>query len=196
MFSNLKSLTIPEGDVTKIESGGVVLWEKPASYKNWIKYAETANNANIYNNGLGYQNNQAINKAGNVVLSTKYNSVTTGWMPFKITDVIRIKGVRWIDANVLNSAVEYFFALYKPDKTVPSYDYVINSKDVYNGNADVLSQFSAVYDEKTGVTTFSFPDPTATTGAIRLAAQKAAWFRFNAYNSGENLIVTINEEIK
>ena len=50
-FLNVKGLTIPEGEVTKLAIGGVVIWEKAASIKNWARFATEADDVTIYNGG-------------------------------------------------------------------------------------------------------------------------------------------------
>lgn len=40
-FTGVKAITIPEGNVKKITSGGVVLWEKPISYINLAEPNDT-----------------------------------------------------------------------------------------------------------------------------------------------------------
>lgn len=61
-FAGIKSLAIPEGSVKKITAGGVVLWEKPASYINLAEPNDTnttdwsiwTNNARMGSDG-GYR---------------------------------------------------------------------------------------------------------------------------------------------
>ena len=57
------------------------------------------------------------------------------------------------------------------------------------------TQVSVTFDETTGVTTFQIIDPTGSSGYYRNAAKSAAYFRINAYGSGADLIVTVNQEI-
>ena len=61
MFSDLKSLTVPEGEVTKIAVGGVTIWE---NMKNWVKFSTEADGVTIYNGGLGYKNGYRVRSGG------------------------------------------------------------------------------------------------------------------------------------
>lgn len=191
MFSNLKALTIPEGDVTKVLCGSTVLWEKPPAYKNWVEYAEDTAAGSLYN-GCGYKENVRLSSSGSVSGSAQSGSVTTGFMPFKNTDVIRMKGAEWVGASDKYGG-HYYFNLYNSSKGNISSGIMASSS---MGGANASSQFNAVYDSTTGVTTFSIVNPTGNTGQFREAAKTAAWFRINAYGKGKDLIITINEEIK
>ena len=87
-FSTLKALSIPEGVVKKIEVNGVVLWEEPSSYKNWVKYSTESDGVTIYNGGLGYKNGYRVRSGG--AESSGNDFVCTGFIPFKKGDVLLI----------------------------------------------------------------------------------------------------------
>lgn len=90
MFANLKALTIPEGEVTKITSGGVTLWEKPPTMKNWVKYSTESDGTTIYNGGLGYKYGYRVRSGG--AEGAQNNTVCTGFIPVKPLSVIRVSG--------------------------------------------------------------------------------------------------------
>lgn len=96
MFSNLKALTIPEGEVTKITSGGVTLWEKPPTMKNWVKYSTESDGTTIYNGGLGYKYGYRV-RSGGAEAAQAYRTCT-GFIPVKPLSVIRISGTKQTDA--------------------------------------------------------------------------------------------------
>ena len=189
-FSTLKKLVIPEGEVTKITSGTTVLWEA-ITFTNQVPIS-TDTDGSIFN-GTGYKENVRLSSSGGISGSAQNGSVTTGFMPFKNTDVFRLKGAEWVDMSSAHSGHHFYFNLYDANKkfitdgAIPTSSYSIDS--------GVRSQFSAVYDATTGVTTFSFINPDGGTGSIRAAAKKASYFRINAYGKGADMIVTINEEI-
>lgn len=89
-FSKVKSLKIPEGEVTKITSGGVTLWEKPPTMKNWVKYSTESDGKTIYNGGLGYKFGYRVRSGG--AESAQNNTVCTGFIPVKPLSVIRVSG--------------------------------------------------------------------------------------------------------
>lgn len=87
-FSTIKAIAIPEGDVKKITVGSVVLWEEPASYKNWVFYSTEADGKTIYNNGLGYKDKTRVRSGG---AESAYDySVCTGFIPFVKGDKLYI----------------------------------------------------------------------------------------------------------
>ena len=85
-FTTIKAITIPEGQVKKIERNGVVIWEEPLSYKNWVPYAIDANK-NILN-GVGYIGKTRLSSSGATKEATRVS--TTGFIPASSGSVIRV----------------------------------------------------------------------------------------------------------
>lgn len=52
-FSKIKSIKIPQGNVTKVEVNGVVIWTIPSSYTNQVPIS-IAENGSVFN-GTGYE---------------------------------------------------------------------------------------------------------------------------------------------
>lgn len=187
-FADYKYLDIPEGRVKKItDQSGRVLWLQ--GYTNQVPLS-TDTDGSIYN-GCGYKDDTRLSSSGGVSGSAQSGSVTTGFIPWKNTDVVRVKGAEWLTATA-NHGGHYYFSLYNASKAFISGGYVTSSSA---SNASYAAQISIAYDEATDVTTFQIVNPSGTTGDFRLAAQSASYFRLNAYGSGEDLIVTVNEEI-
>ena len=92
MFSEMKAMTIPEGDVAKIVCNGVTLWEKPPSMKNWAKYSTESDGTTIYNGGLGYKWGYRVRSGG--AEGAQSYCVCTGFIPVKPLSVIRISGTK------------------------------------------------------------------------------------------------------
>ena len=162
--------------------------EEPVELKNWVEYAEDTAAGSLYN-GTGYKDNARLSSSGSVSSSAQNGSVVTGFIPFKNTDIIRIKGATW--SHRANE--HYYFSLYNSSKSLVTNGYT--SAETYSNDATMRGQISVVYDATTGVTTISIIDPTASTGSFRAAAQQASYFRINAYGKGADLIVTVNQEI-
>lgn len=80
-FSTIKGLTIPEGDVAKITADGCVLWEKPASYKNWVFYSTEADGVTVYNSGKGYKDGYRVRSGGGE--AEQSFTTITGYIPYK-----------------------------------------------------------------------------------------------------------------
>lgn len=159
-------------------------------YTNQV-FTATDTDESIYN-GVGYKDDARLSSSGSVSGSAQAGSVTTGFIPFKNTDVIRMKGAKWLD----ESGGHYYLHLYNADKTCLTAD----GSYLYGGNfsatANMISQVSVTYDEATDITTFQIINPEGNTGGFRNAAKSASYFRINALGKGEDLIVTVNQEIE
>jgi hypothetical protein len=88
IFSTIKTITIPEGAVKKITVGGDVLWEEPASFKNWVFYSTESDGKTIYNNGKGYKDGCRI-RSGGAEAEYSYASIT-GYIPYVKGDKLYI----------------------------------------------------------------------------------------------------------
>lgn len=88
MFSDLKALAIPEGEVVKVECSGSVLWEieNELPYTNQVPISIDTDGS-IYNR-VGYIGKTRLSSSG----STKENNYTstTGYIPASSGDVIRV----------------------------------------------------------------------------------------------------------
>ena len=150
-----------------------------ASYTNLVP-TSTDTDGSIYNI-VGYKDDVRLSSNGSVSGTAQAGSVTTGFIPFVVSDVIRIKGAEWVDASA-NYGGHYYLQFYDSNKT--------NLAGVSSaGLQNFLNAISVVYDETTGVTTFDVVEDYWT------AIASAAYFRLNAKGSGSSLIVTVNEEI-
>lgn len=161
--------------------------KKVSGYTNLVP-TSTDVDGSVYN-GTGYKDNARLSSSGGVSGTAQNGSVVTGFIPFKNTDVIRMKGATWAHRN----GEHYYFSLYSSGKTLISKGYT--SAEAWTGDAAYQTQLQVTYDAATGVTTFQIIDPSGITGDLRVAAQNAAYLRINAYGKGADLIVTVNEEI-
>lgn len=178
MFTNLKALSIPEGVVVKIaDKLGNVIWSAVKEIINWVLKAIEADSTAIYNGGLGYKNGWRLNSSGNEVELA--GSVITGYIPFKVGDIIRIKGVYWGP----NSGTNNYFVYYRPNFGTRQWH--INSGD--NGDQTI----KVTPTDSDGIATF---DMTEFTGLDSYGGQ--GYFRIAATGNGEDMIVTINQEIE
>lgn len=84
--NNVKAITIPEGNVTKITANGTVLWKKPASY---INLAEP-NDTNTTEWGL-WMNNARLGSDGTYRSHT--TSMLTNFIQFEGGDTIYFGGM-------------------------------------------------------------------------------------------------------
>lgn len=87
MFTDLKSLKIPQGDVVKIECNGSLIWEEPSSYTNQVS-TSIDTDKNILN-GVGYVGKTRLSSSGSTKANANYCS-TSGFISAKSRDVIRV----------------------------------------------------------------------------------------------------------
>ena len=184
-FSGVKGIVIPEGNVYKIELSGTVLWKRPA--KNWVPLS-TDTDGSIYN-GVGYKDNVRLSSSGGVSSSAQTGSATTGFIPFGgDTDIIRIKGAEWLDTYA-STGGHYYINFYDANKKfltgLAASAYATQS----------LTHVIVITCDDKGVTTFDLNENYGTTNAFLNDVREASYFRLNAYGKGEDLIVTVNEEI-
>ena len=183
-FNNAKTVTFAGKAVAKLELAGKKIWEA-IKFTNQVPIS-TDTDGSIYNK-VGYKDNARLSSSGSVSGSAQNGSVVTGFIPFKNTNIMRMKGARWSH----RSGEHYYFSLYNSSKGLVGY----MAAETYSSDAGAQAQLSVTYDSATGVTTFYIIDPTGSSGSFRAAAKNAAYFRINAYGKGADMIVTINEEI-
>lgn len=173
-----KMYVLPDGFIYAYKATVV----ESENYTNLVP-TSTDTDGSIYN-GVGYKDDTRLSSSGGVSSTAQAGSVTTGFIPYTPTDVIRMKGAEWLNATT-NYQGHYYLNFYKSDKSF------IEGMNSQNYESDFVNQVTATYDEATGITTFVLKDGSDMHS--RLAS--AAYFRINAYGSGADLIVTVNEEI-
>lgn len=180
-FSGVKGIAIPEGNVIKIELSGTLLWKRPAT--NWVPLS-TDTDGSIYN-GVGYKDNVRLSSSGGVSGSAQAGSATTGFIPFGgDTDIIRIKGAEWLDADG-----HYYINFYDANK-----NFLVGLSASAYANQSYTHVIVVTRDDN-GITTFDFQESYGTSNAFLQGVRKASYFRINAYGKGADLIVAVNEEI-
>lgn len=187
-FANLKSLTIPEGEVKEIYGGDVLLW-KGVSYTNLLPLSTKADSNAIYGgdydgNGVndGYQKNTRIGSDG-----TDRTGATgiyaTGYIPVKFGDVVYFE-----NCQILKNATNNYVAFYGADKIplkkgttaiVRAITYVMES------------YWGGVFDENDYLTQIKMADSSNT-----FDISKVAFVRFAGNYLGADSIITVNEEIE
>ena len=183
-FSTLKVMMIPEGEVVQIEYNGSVLWKKPSAYKNWARYSLEADGKTIYNNGLGYKNQTRIRSGG--AEQEQGGTTCTGFIPAKNGDTIRISG-----ATIKNGGTAGTINIC--DSTTTNLGQWASNSDWGYGNLQGTSYAKGDYmvEETTGV--WKWVVPPTDVGNIAYVRVGG----FTGYGeTGDKLIVTVNEEIK
>lgn len=159
-----------------------------ANFINQVPISEDTAAGSIFN-GTGYKDNVRLSSSGGISSNAQNGSVTTGFIPWKNTDVIRMKGAKWLEVG---DGGHYYFTIYDSSKT--AYSGGVGAGCAESGSHE-SSHLHVTYDEATGITTFSINDPNGSTGAFRNNAKSAEFIRINAYGKGEDLIITRNQEI-
>lgn len=191
VFSNVKSITIPEGAVTKIEVSGKTLWQVEAEgtepLKGNLVPLSIDTDGSIYN-GTGYADGYRISSNG--AIKTQTGTALTGFMPCDgINDatIIRMKGAEF------NSSLYTGLGLYDADFGLM---YVIR----YPAGTTINETIPGLVYTVTAGTESSMGDDGVTTITINfqesvLAANPPAYMRIFAQGSGADMIVTMDEEI-
>jgi hypothetical protein len=195
IFANLKSLTIPEGIVTKIVSAGVTLWEA-IKYKNWVSYS-IGSDGKPFNGGLGYYNGQELSGSSGSQRAGK-GYTCTGFIPVKQGDVIRIKGCHWYSTKATNYIVAYTSSFEHWGTTSTDkghyYNTTNNPKKVYIEHA----AYGGSMDIQSGVSTIVIgknPNIYNVDGFENIAYIRLSVRGDGGTVDGADLIVTVNEEI-
>lgn len=174
IFSNVKSVSIPEGMVTKIaNASGVTLWSKaPEGPVNWVPKSIDTDGSTF--NGKGWIGKKRLSSSG-VVKDANYVS-TTGFIPAKASDVVRIGGCYWLDSA--NSSANYV-CTYDANFTFVG---AVNCVGSYGGG-------TVSGDKNVAVVTLK---NTSTIAYVRVSAGHSD---YGVDGPGAQMIVTINEEI-
>ena len=184
-FTKVKSVTIPEGKVKKILQGAAVIWK---SFTNLVP-TSTDTDGSVFN-GVGYKENVRLSSSGGISGSAQNGSVTTGFIPFGgDTDVIRLKGVEWWQAQP-NYTGHFYIMFYDANKKV-----IDGSNNRLESPTSNLSHIVTITRDANGVETIDFNESYGTTNALFQNIRKSKFFRITAHGKGADMIVTINEEI-
>ena len=178
MFSDLKKLVIPEGEVNKITVGGVTIWE---NMKNWVKFSTEADGVTIYNGGLGYKNGYRVRSGG--AEGTTDRGSCTGFIPLKAGDTVRLSGYNALyndgsnAINVFNASKEN---IGQAVANTPTHGYGIFETQ-YKAYG-----WASITQNPTGVYVWVAP-PHADIAFMRVSGYTLA--------DGSKMIVTVNQEI-
>ena len=182
-FSQVKKITIPEGEVKQIAVGGTVLW-KAITYTNQVPIS-TDTDGSIFN-GVGYIENRRLSSSGGLSSSAQNGSVTTGFIPwYGDTTYLRMKDVIWES----ESGKHYYVNCYDSSKKFLGY---FSADNEASGNYDHIV---TVTRDTNGVITIKFNESYGTSNSTLQYFRQAKFIRITAKGKGADMIVTINEEI-
>lgn len=182
-FTKLKKLTIGGVELVKLFLGGVQVWAMK-TFTNQVPIS-TDTDGSIFNK-VGYKDNVRLSSSGGISGSAQNGSVTTGFIPFKVTDVMRLGSVEWKNATA-NYGGHYYFNYYDSNKKF--LDYLSSESHA------TYSHVVTVTLDGNGVETVVWNHDYGTTNSLLNNVRKAAYVRITARGKGADMIVTINEEI-
>lgn len=178
-FSEIKSVTIPEGEVKQIAIGDTVIWND--GYTNLVPLSTEADDTTIYNGGLGYKNGYRLRSGGAEGAST--NASHTGYIPIKPNDIVYLSGYNAMYANAENAINVYDEShtnIGQITKNVPAAGYGI-FESIYAAYC-----WDSIVENPTGVYKWVVP-PHEGIAYIRVTGMTRA--------NGSSMVVTVNEEI-
>lgn len=179
-FANLKSLTIPEGEVAEITCNGVLLWK--GGYTNLVPLSTEADGKTIYNGGLGYKDGYRIRSGG--AEGTSAQAVCTGFIPFVKGEKLYIYPP--FSGQNVNNAINF------ADKTFTNKGQIVDSGAGYGICSDHPAEFKS--QVVNGVSVLDLSENTVS-GVEDIAFVRIT-HEHNTTSSGANLIITKNEEIE
>lgn len=188
-FTKIKKLTIGGVELKQLFINGIQVWK--AGYKNWVKYSTEADGVTIYNGGLGYKEGYRIRSGGaeTVANNVGTRALCTGFIPFKNGEILRISPP-FSGINTSN-AINFF------DSSFTN----IGQRTDYGSGYGICtgSGWNKAISTVDGITTL---DISGASGAddVRYVRISYPWNDTSIdagfqVKSGEDLIITINEEI-
>jgi hypothetical protein len=189
-LSDFKKLSIDGVEMKELSVNGVRIWN-PITFTNQVPIS-TDTDGSIFN-GTGYIENRRLSSSGGLSSSAQNGSVTTGFIPFHGDgDIIRLKGVEWLNATT-NYDGHYYIMFYDANKKSRGNNDYIASRGVSAGDN---SRILTVTRDSNGIETFVFNKDYGTSNALLQWVRNASYIRITAHGKGADMIVTINEEIE
>lgn len=182
IFENVKSITIPEGEVAEIWRGDTLFWKR--GYTNLVPLSTEADGKTIYNGGLGYKDGYRI-RSGGAEGKTNYGSCT-GFIPCKVGDTLRV----WDPSGQSLSSVSSDAAINFSDSTRTNLGQIVGNANGYGACADMGTLINLITIHDNNMWEYTIPASIGKVEYVRVSVYNA-----NIGGSVKNLIVTVNEEI-
>lgn len=164
MFENATAVTLNGKALKKLAVGAAVLWEKVEKLKgNLLPYATDTDRKTIYN-GIGYKPGVRLSSSGSLsTVTTDTDMCTSGFIPAKAGDIVRIKNFSmnsWnayiiaYDASNAKTGYAQIHANYVDELDKTTADYFCKetlTASTYGSNFNAI-RVSGVFDADTIVT--------------------------------------------
>lgn len=191
LLSNFKKLFIDGVELKQLFINGIQVWK--SGPKNWVKYSTEADGVTIYNGGLGYKEGYRIRSGGAEQSSTNAGTkaLCTGFIPFKKGDVLRMSppfsGLNI--SNAINFSDGSFANIGQRTSSGVRYG-ICASGTGWDTSISTVNRITVV-----DISSVSNAD------AVRYVRITYPWddnaiADENQVKSGEDFIVTVNEEIE
>lgn len=161
--------------------GYLYAYMKAKIYRNWLLEAED-DSGNYYNGGQGYKDKYRLNSSGTEAYDNA-DIATTGFIPFKIGDVLRFKNV---NISSTDSGYNQYFAVYDSNKNKLRSGYASNYNKALPDDFEMDASGNwALFDTRNIEELNKDIDWSDT-----------SYFRISAPGFSSNTIITINEKIE
>lgn len=183
-FVGIKKLVAPEGEIHQIVCENQLIWRRPDKNLNRVLSSIDVD-GEIFNN-IGYQEGYRLSSSG--ALKEQNSSVVTGFIPYKVGDIVRMNGVNW---STTVSTGYVYIVFYDKDFAYLSHinRYMEGSttdKGISNASTTINKNTSSILTDVNNITTFN----------IKFVNQlDVAYIRISANGKGADMMITINEEI-
>lgn len=181
-FSTFKKLTVNGVDLKTLAINGVEVWK--AGITNWVPISKDTDGS-VFNN-VGYIEGYRLSSNGS--LKEQKGSAATGFIPYKMGDIVRMSGAQW---STTVSAGYVYILFYDSNFNYLSHinRYMNGSatdRGISNAASTVNKNTSSILTNSGGVTTFN----VNFTKTLDIA-----YIRISATANGEDMIITVNETI-
>ena len=174
-FSKVKSIVLPQGNVSKLSINGVDVWkiQEIAKYINQVTSSIEADGS-----VFGYQDNMRVRSGG--ALGSWSGAVATGYISVKAGDIVRFTCSQW--SNIADNGNTFNFG-YISNGTFTSLGSYTTGGAHYGNYSSTWVTYKAV-EESSGIWKQVVPP-----------SEQITHMRLSCYGLGADLIVTVNQEI-
>lgn len=186
MLNTLKSLSINGIVLKQLFINGVLSWQEPVTYKNWVKYSTESDGVTIYNNGKGYKDGYRIRSGGAEV--DMQQATCTGYIKVVDGDIIRWSGIDFSQKNTANALNVY-------DANFTNLGQICSNEGYYGifetDTSLTKYRWDSIVEEPNEVYRWIIPSNKGISYIRLTGATSPSGVQAN----GSKFIVTINEEI-
>ncbi len=159
--------------------------EEPVEVINQVPIS-TDTDGSIFN-GVGYKDDARLSSSGGLSSSAQVGSTTTGFIPFRSGDIIRLKNVEFIGNWDKYPNQHYYIAFYNSSKAFVGY---FGESTFIDGTGSATDY---EYDAANNITTLILK--SGVDSQYGQYIDTASYIRITVHGKGADFILTINQEI-